>query len=184
MNPVGLYAECSTMATIVILFVYFLTMVSLPVFMWRRHRASFSPVRHVAIPALGSVTLIVPFVELCQPGQPAPYSAFPFIALAIGAVAAAAAFVVVRRRPRTGTGEGTEVAGCAPCRGCRRGARRKRARAEAYPPQDWSNTRRKFSPRIPSASGAENPAVSRAARSDGTPACVSMPAGRVHGGRG
>ena len=37
-NPVGLYAECSTMGTIVILFVYFLTTLSLPVFMWRRHR--------------------------------------------------------------------------------------------------------------------------------------------------
>ena len=47
MNPVGLYAECSTMATIVILFVYFLTMLSLPVFMWRRHRDSFSPLRPV-----------------------------------------------------------------------------------------------------------------------------------------
>ena len=38
MNPVGLYAECSTMGTIVILFVYLLTTLSLPVFMWRRHR--------------------------------------------------------------------------------------------------------------------------------------------------
>ena len=111
LNPVGLYAECSTMATIVILFVYFLTMLSLPVFMWRRHRDSFSPVRHVAIPALGSITLIVPFVELCQPGQPAPYSAFPFIALAIGAVAAVIGCVVVHRHPRTGAGEGTAFPG-------------------------------------------------------------------------
>jgi amino acid transporter len=37
-NPVGLYAECSTMGTIVILFVYLLTTLSLPVFMWRHHR--------------------------------------------------------------------------------------------------------------------------------------------------
>jgi amino acid transporter len=110
MNPVSLYAECSTMATIVILFVYFLTMLSLPVFMWRRHRDSFSAVRHVVVPALGSVTLIVPFVELCQPGQPAPYSAFPFVALAIGAVAAVIACVVVHRHPRTGTGEGAPLA--------------------------------------------------------------------------
>ena len=110
MNPVSLYAECSTMATIVILFVYFLTMLSLPVFMWRRHRDSFSAVRHVLVPALGSVTLIVPFVELCEPGQPAPYSAFPFIALAIGAVAAVIACVVVHRHPRTGTGEGAPLA--------------------------------------------------------------------------
>ena len=37
MDPVGLYAECSTMGTIVILFVYFLTMLSLPIFMSRTH---------------------------------------------------------------------------------------------------------------------------------------------------
>jgi len=64
----------------------------------------------VVVPALGSVTLIVPFVELCEPGQPAPYSAFPFIALAIGAVAAVIACVVVHRHPRTGTGEGAPLA--------------------------------------------------------------------------
>ena len=111
MNPVGLYAECSTMGTIVILFVYFLTTLSLPVFMWRRHRDSFSPFRHVAIPVLGSLTLIVPFVELCKPGQPAPYSAFPFIALAIVAAAAVIACLVVHRHPRTGAGEGTALPG-------------------------------------------------------------------------
>ncbi len=111
MNPVGLYAECSTMATIVILFVYFLTMLSLPVFMWQRHRDSFSPFRHVVIPALGSITLIVPFVELCQPGQPAPYSAFPFIALAIGAAVAVIACIVVHRHPRAGAGEGAPFPG-------------------------------------------------------------------------
>jgi len=109
MDPVGLYAECSTMATIVILFVYFLTMLSLPVFMWRRHRASFSLLRHVAVPVLGSITLIVPFVELCQPGQPAPYNAFPFIALALGAAVAVAAWLVVYRHPRAGAGEGAEA---------------------------------------------------------------------------
>jgi len=75
-NPVGLYAECSTMGTIVILFVYFLTTLSLPVFMWRRHRAAFSPFRHIAIPLLGALTLVVPFVELCKPGQPSPYGEF------------------------------------------------------------------------------------------------------------
>jgi len=111
MNPVGLYAECSTMGTIVILFVYFLTTVSLPFFMWRRHRDSFSLIRHVAIPILGSLTLLVPFVELCRPGQPAPYGEFPFIALAILAVAVALAYLVVHRHPGTGAGEGTKVSG-------------------------------------------------------------------------
>ena len=106
MDPVGLYAECSTMGTIVILFVYLLTTVSLPVFMWRRHRDSFSVLRHVAVPILGSLTLVVPFVELFKPGQPTPYSQFPFIALAILAVTVVIACVTVNRHPSTGASEG------------------------------------------------------------------------------
>jgi hypothetical protein len=95
------------MGTIVILFVYLLTTLALPVFMWRRHRRSFSAIRHVAIPVLGAPTLIVPFVELCKPGQPAPYSVFPYLALAIAAAAVVIGCVVVRRHPSTGSGEGT-----------------------------------------------------------------------------
>jgi amino acid transporter len=110
-NPVGLYAECSTMGTIVILFVYLLTTLSLPVFMWRRHRDSFSSIRHVTVPLLGAVTLIVPFVELCKPGQPSPYSEFPYVALAVAVVACAIALVVVRRHPDAGVGEGTASSG-------------------------------------------------------------------------
>jgi amino acid transporter len=109
-DPVGLYAECSTMGTIVILFVYLLTALALPIFMWRRHRQSFSALRHVAVPVLGALTLIIPFVELCKPGQPSPYSAFPYIALAIVAVASVIAFVVVQRHPSAGSGEGTAFA--------------------------------------------------------------------------
>jgi amino acid transporter len=111
MNPVGLYAECSTMGTIVILVVYLLTSLSLPVFMWRRHRVMFSPVRHLVVPLLGSGTLVVPFVELCKPGQPAPYGAFPFVALGLVAVTATTAGLVVRHRPSTGAGEGGAASG-------------------------------------------------------------------------
>ncbi|HZM55291.1 MAG TPA: APC family permease [Acidimicrobiales bacterium] len=103
MNPVGLYAECSTMGTIVILFVYALTVVALPAFVWRRHRPHFSVVRHIGIPLLGLAALVVPFVELFSPGQPAPYDAFPFIALGIAALAGATGAIVGRRRPSVGT---------------------------------------------------------------------------------
>jgi amino acid transporter len=105
-NPVGLYAECSTMGTIVILFVYLLTTLALPVFMWRRRRPSFSPLRHVLVPLLGAATLIVPFVELFKPGQPAPYSWFPYAGLASIAAAAAGAYLFVRQHPSAGAGEG------------------------------------------------------------------------------
>ena len=110
-DPVGLYAECSTMGTIVIFFVYFLTTLALPLFMWRRHRRSFSVVRHVGVPGLGALALIVPFIELCKPGQPSPYNAFPYLALAIVAAAAAMAWLVVRRNPSTGSGEGRAFTG-------------------------------------------------------------------------
>ena len=108
-DPVGLYAECSTMGTIVILFVYLLTTLSLPVFMWRRHRQSFSALRHVAIPVLGALTLIVPFVELFKPGQPAPYAEFPYIALAVVVAATVISYLTVRRHPSTGSGEGATL---------------------------------------------------------------------------
>ena len=97
-DPVSLYAECSTMGTILILFVYVLTAVSLPLYMRRRHRDEFSLVRHVAMPALGVLCLIVPFVELFQPGQAAPYSVFPYLALAT--LVASGAFALVRHAHR------------------------------------------------------------------------------------
>nr|MDQ2897833.1 APC family permease [Actinomycetota bacterium] len=78
------------------------TNVSLPIFMWRRHRAIFSPLRHVLVPTLGSAVLIVPFIELCAPGQPSPYNAFPYVALAVLAAAAAIAGIVLHRHPSTG----------------------------------------------------------------------------------
>ena len=104
MDPVGLYAECSTLGTIVILFVYVLTMASLPVYAWRRHRDQFSVVRHIVLPSLGAAALVIPFVTLCTPGQPAPYDVFPFVALAVVVVAFAAGWVVVRRRRRATAG--------------------------------------------------------------------------------
>src|SRR5438270_11913221 len=89
-RPLNLYAECSTMGTILILFVYVLTAASLPVFI-RRHRArEFSVVRHAVMPLLGALTLVVPFIELFQPGQPVPYSVFPYAA--VGILIAAAAY--------------------------------------------------------------------------------------------
>lgn len=108
-SPVALYAECSTMGTIVILFVYLLTALALPVFMWRRRRTAFSYLRHLAVPVLGAVTLIVPFAELFKPGQPTPYSWFPYAACAVLITAAVIGYLTVRRHPSAGAGEGTTV---------------------------------------------------------------------------
>jgi len=106
-DPVNLYAECSTMGTILILFVYVLTAAALPVFIRRHHAEAFSLVRHGIMPLLGALTLVVPFVELFQPGQPVPYSVFPYLAVTILIVAGIYAWYVVAHNPRAGAGEGS-----------------------------------------------------------------------------
>ena len=82
MNAVGLYAEFSTFGTILIFFVYGLSALSLPLFVWRSKRAHLSWWRHLVIPSLALCALVVPFAELFSPGQPAPYDLFPYLALA------------------------------------------------------------------------------------------------------
>lgn len=83
MNAVGLYAEFSTFGTILIFFVYGVTALSLPLLVWRAHRGYFSWWRHLLIPALALGALVVPFVELLSPGQPAPYDLFPVLAAGV-----------------------------------------------------------------------------------------------------
>ena len=74
----GLYAECSTLGTIVILFVYLLTMVALPVYAWRRHRATGSPwCATSSCRCVGAAALVVPFVSLCTPGPARPLRRLP-----------------------------------------------------------------------------------------------------------
>ncbi len=110
-DPVNLYAECSTMGTILVLLVYVFTAISLPVFMWRRHRDSFSAIRYIGIPALGALALVIPFVELFHPGQPVPYSVFPYLSVVILIGSWILAHYVVRRNPRAGAGEGDPLSG-------------------------------------------------------------------------
>jgi amino acid transporter len=94
-DPVRLYAECSTMGTILILFVYVLTAVSLPVFVLRRHRHAFSPLRHVLVPMLGALALVLPFGVF-------PYAALGGLLLAIGY-----SRCILTRNPRAGATEGS-----------------------------------------------------------------------------
>jgi hypothetical protein len=96
----ALHGNCSPRGTIAILLVYLLTALALSTFIWRRHHSSFSAVRHVVIPALRA-PVVVPFIELCKPGQAAPYGDFRLIALLI-VVMALVARVTVRRHPSTG----------------------------------------------------------------------------------
>jgi hypothetical protein len=48
------------------------------------------------IPALGVLSLAIPFFELCRPGQPFPYNVFPYLTL----VLLGGAVLYARLRPR------------------------------------------------------------------------------------
>ena len=105
-DPVNLYAECSTLGTILILFVYVLTAVSLPVFIHRRGH-KLSPVRHCLMPLLGVLALVIPFAVLFAPGQPVPYNVFPYASVAVLPAAFVYARWVLKRNPRAGATEGS-----------------------------------------------------------------------------
>ena len=69
MNPINFFVESSTMGTILILVVYFLSNLALP-FYYRKYRPQeFSPVKHVVLPVLGMIAIAVPVYYLSKPGQ-------------------------------------------------------------------------------------------------------------------
>jgi amino acid transporter len=110
MDPITFFVESSTMGTILVLVVYFLSNLALP-FYYRKYRPSeFSIVKHLVLPVLGMIAIAVPVYYLCKPGQSAPYNWFPYAALVIVVIAAVYAFVLNRRDPSLGERAGSIVA--------------------------------------------------------------------------
>ena len=110
MDPIGFFVESSTMGTILLLVVYFLSNLALP-FYYRKFRPQeFEPVKHVVLPVLGMAAIAVPVYYLCKPGQAPPYSWFPYAALAIVVVSILYALVLNRRDPSLGDRVGSIIA--------------------------------------------------------------------------
>ena len=110
MDPISFFVESSTMGTILILVVYFLSNLALP-FYYRKFRPQeFSVPKHLILPVLGMVAIAVPVYYLVKPGQAAPYDWFPYAALAVIVVAAIYAFILNRRDPTLGERVGSIVA--------------------------------------------------------------------------
>jgi amino acid transporter len=110
LDPIGFFVESSTMGTILLLVVYFLSNLALP-FYYRKFRPQeFEPVKHVVLPVLGMAAIAVPVYYLCKPGQDPPYSWFPYAALAIVVVSIAYALVLNRRDPALGDRVGSIIA--------------------------------------------------------------------------
>lgn len=110
MNAVNFFAEVSTFGTILVLVVYFLTNLALPFYYRKNHPNEFSAIKHILLPLLGEVAIVVPGYYLVKPGQSAPYSWFPYIALAFVVLAFIYASVLVARDPKVGDRVGSLVA--------------------------------------------------------------------------
>jgi amino acid transporter len=98
------------MGTILILVVYFLANLALP-FYYRKYRPQeFNVIKHLILPVLGMAAIAVPVYYLCKPGQPQPYSWFPYAALGVIVVSIIYAMILVRRDPGIGERVGSIVA--------------------------------------------------------------------------
>ena len=99
-DPVTLFAEASTLGTILVVAVYFVANLALPVFYRKYYPDQMSLVRHLVIPLVGAALIALPIYELVKPGQASPYDWFPYVALAVIVVAAGYA-VILNARDKT-----------------------------------------------------------------------------------
>ena len=110
MNALNFFVESSTMGTILVLVVYFLSNLALP-FYYRRYRPQeFNVFKHAVLPVLGMIAIGVPVYYLVKPGQEAPYDWFPYAALGVIVVSVAYAIWLSRRDPGLGERVGSIVA--------------------------------------------------------------------------
>jgi amino acid transporter/signal transduction histidine kinase len=96
-DPVTLFAEASTLGTILVVVVYFVANLALPVFYRKHHPEQLSLVRHLIVPLVGAALIALPIYELVKPGQASPYDWFPYIALAVIVVAVVYAVILNAR---------------------------------------------------------------------------------------
>ncbi|MER5434922.1 APC family permease [Streptomyces sp. NPDC002588] len=110
MDPVVFFTESSSLGAILILLVYLASNLALPLYYRRYRPQEFRTVRHLVLPALGTLAILVPLYYLAKPGQPAPYNWFPYAALGTLLAAVGYAAVLVRRDPGLADRVGSVVA--------------------------------------------------------------------------
>ncbi len=85
-----------TLGTIPVAVVYLVLNLAVPVYFVRHERSVFSVWKHLIVPVMGCLFLILPLWGLIQPGQPAPFNLFPGIVL--GVLILALVYGVIRQR--------------------------------------------------------------------------------------
>ncbi|MGH7709030.1 MAG: APC family permease, partial [Vulcanimicrobiaceae bacterium] len=109
-KPTDFFGIIATAGTIPIAVVYLVTNVALPFFMLRHHRAETQTFRHIVLPILGVLALLLPIWGLVQPGQPYPFNLFPWLTLVVLILALVYGYVAERRDPTLGDRVGSIIA--------------------------------------------------------------------------
>jgi amino acid transporter len=110
MNPINFFVESSTLGTILLLVVYFLSNLALPFYYRKFLPDQFNVFKHAILPVLGMLVILVPVYYLSKPGQPQPLNWFPYAALGIVIVSVIYAYVLNGRDPSLAGRVGSIVA--------------------------------------------------------------------------
>ena len=108
--PLTLFAEPSTLGTILVIVVYAVANLALPFFYLKHYRDQFSPVRDLVLPLIGVAVIVYPLYNLVKPGQMWPYNWFPYVALVMIVVAGIYAVILNSRDKELATKVGALVA--------------------------------------------------------------------------
>jgi amino acid transporter len=110
MSALTMFVESSTFGTILLLIVYGLSNLALPFYYKKHHPTLYNPFRHVVLPILGVLWILVPLYYLAKPGQPTPFNWYPYMALGVLVLAFIYAVILVKRDPGIGDRVGSIVA--------------------------------------------------------------------------
>lgn len=109
-SPLDYFGFAGTLGTIPIILTYMLTNLALPVYVIRRHRSELDMLRHILLPAAGTLVMLFPLWGLIQPGQPWPYNMFPWAAFGVLALSLVYGLVLARMSPGLAARIGAHVA--------------------------------------------------------------------------
>lgn len=109
-DPVTFFGEIATLGTILVALTYLVSNIALPVYYRRHHPEQFSFIKHLILPILGVLAIGFPLWGLVEPGQPAPFNIYPWVALGVIVVALIYAIIISRRDPTLGDRVGSIIA--------------------------------------------------------------------------
>ena len=98
-SPLRYFGFAGTLGTIPVILTYMLTNLALPIYVIRHHRSELDVLRHMLLPAAGTLIMLFPLWGLVQPGQSWPYNIFPWAAFGVLTLSVVYGLILARMSP-------------------------------------------------------------------------------------